>query len=205
MHVTDEQRRGTWMHRRPNAGVSGEIGSILPGVTFTYVAVVAVQLAVLLALWWSLRAFLLAPRFFRMHPLDWLIIVGYLSWILYDGIKRAKGTHAVEGYFLASRRAAVVGCRSVGHGHPDECYHAGRDHGPGIRGRRAVRAVLFRSAGRHDHPVADARPVLPSCAGLHGVRVPREAVRCEDASPRQFPLLCYREGSAPGSSSPRRP
>ena len=38
-----------------------------------------------------------------MHPLDWLIIVGYLSWILYDGIKRAKGTHAVEGYFLASR------------------------------------------------------------------------------------------------------
>ena len=40
------------MHRRPNAGVSCEIGSILPGVTFTYVAVVAVQLAVLLALWW---------------------------------------------------------------------------------------------------------------------------------------------------------
>ena len=38
-----------------------------------------------------------------MHLLDWLIIIGYLSWILYDGIKRAKGTHAIEGYFLASR------------------------------------------------------------------------------------------------------
>ena len=38
-----------------------------------------------------------------MHALDWLIIVGYLAWILYDGIKRAKDTHAVEGYFLASR------------------------------------------------------------------------------------------------------
>ena len=38
-----------------------------------------------------------------MHRLDWLIIIGYLSWILYDGIKRAKGTHAIEGYFLASR------------------------------------------------------------------------------------------------------
>jgi SSS family transporter len=38
-----------------------------------------------------------------MHFLDWLIIVGYLSWILYDGIRRSKGTHAVEGYFLASR------------------------------------------------------------------------------------------------------
>ena len=38
-----------------------------------------------------------------MHLLDWLIIIGYLSWILYDGIRRSKGTNAVEGYFLASR------------------------------------------------------------------------------------------------------
>ena len=38
-----------------------------------------------------------------MHPLDWLIIIGYLSWILYDGIRRSKDTDAIEGYFLASR------------------------------------------------------------------------------------------------------
>ena len=38
-----------------------------------------------------------------MHAIDWLIVVGYLVWILYDGIRRAKGTKAVEGYFLASR------------------------------------------------------------------------------------------------------
>ena len=38
-----------------------------------------------------------------MHPLDWLIIIGYLGWILFDGIRRSKDTHAVEGYFLASR------------------------------------------------------------------------------------------------------
>ena len=38
-----------------------------------------------------------------MHFLDWLIIIGYLAWVLYDGVKRAKGTDAVEGYFLASR------------------------------------------------------------------------------------------------------
>ena len=38
-----------------------------------------------------------------MHPVDWFIIIGYLVWILYDGIKRARGTHALEGYFLASR------------------------------------------------------------------------------------------------------
>ena len=38
-----------------------------------------------------------------MHPLDWAIITAYLAWILYDGVKRAKGAHTVEGYFLASR------------------------------------------------------------------------------------------------------
>ena len=38
-----------------------------------------------------------------MHPIDWLIIGAYLSWIVYDGLKRAKGTDRVEGYFLAHR------------------------------------------------------------------------------------------------------
>jgi Na+/proline symporter len=38
-----------------------------------------------------------------MHFLDWLIIIGYLGWILYDGIRRSKDTKAIEGYFLASR------------------------------------------------------------------------------------------------------
>ena len=38
-----------------------------------------------------------------MHLLDWAIIVCYLAWILYDGIKRSKDTQAIEGYFLASR------------------------------------------------------------------------------------------------------
>ena len=38
-----------------------------------------------------------------MHPIDWLIIGAYLSWIVYDGLKRAKGTDRLEGYFLAHR------------------------------------------------------------------------------------------------------
>ena len=38
-----------------------------------------------------------------MHPVDWLIVVAYLAWIIYDGLKRTKGTSAVEGYFLAHR------------------------------------------------------------------------------------------------------
>ena len=38
-----------------------------------------------------------------MHPIDWFIIGGYLAWVLYDGVKRSRGTDAVEGYFLAGR------------------------------------------------------------------------------------------------------
>ena len=38
-----------------------------------------------------------------MHPIDWFIIVAYLLWIVYDGLKRAKGTDRLEGYFLAHR------------------------------------------------------------------------------------------------------
>jgi Na+/proline symporter len=38
-----------------------------------------------------------------MHPLDWLIIVAYLAWMIVDGIRRSKDTDKVEGYFLAGR------------------------------------------------------------------------------------------------------
>ncbi len=38
-----------------------------------------------------------------MHPLDWLIVVAYLVWMVYDGLKRSKATDEVEGYFLANR------------------------------------------------------------------------------------------------------
>jgi Na+/proline symporter len=38
-----------------------------------------------------------------MRTLDWLVVVAYLVWIVYDGLKRTKGTSEVEGYFLANR------------------------------------------------------------------------------------------------------
>ncbi len=38
-----------------------------------------------------------------MHPLNWLIVVGWIAYIVYDGVRRAKGTKAIEGYFLANR------------------------------------------------------------------------------------------------------
>src|SRR5438445_5610214 len=38
-----------------------------------------------------------------MHLLDWAVVVAYIVWIVYDGLKRSKGTDKVDGYFLANR------------------------------------------------------------------------------------------------------
>jgi len=38
-----------------------------------------------------------------MRPLDWLVVIVYLVWIVYDGLRRSKGTDKVDGYFLANR------------------------------------------------------------------------------------------------------
>jgi SSS family transporter len=38
-----------------------------------------------------------------MHPLNWIIVVAYLVYVVVDGIRRAKGTREIEGYFLANR------------------------------------------------------------------------------------------------------
>jgi Na+/proline symporter len=38
-----------------------------------------------------------------MHPINWLIVVGYLTYVVVDGIRRSKGTDTVSGYFLANK------------------------------------------------------------------------------------------------------
>jgi len=38
-----------------------------------------------------------------MHWLDWLIVAGYLAYVVTDGLRRARGTKGIEGYFLADR------------------------------------------------------------------------------------------------------
>ncbi|CAN5843945.1 hypothetical protein BH24ACI4_BH24ACI4_30530 [soil metagenome] len=38
-----------------------------------------------------------------MHPIDWLIVVVYIIWIVWDGLRRTKAATEVEGYFLANR------------------------------------------------------------------------------------------------------
>src|SRR6201987_352938 len=38
-----------------------------------------------------------------MRSLDWAIVVVYLVWIVYDGIRRSKGTDKVDGFLLGNR------------------------------------------------------------------------------------------------------
>jgi Na+/proline symporter len=38
-----------------------------------------------------------------MRGLDWAVVVVYVAWIVYDGLRRSKGTDKVDGYFLANR------------------------------------------------------------------------------------------------------
>ncbi len=38
-----------------------------------------------------------------MHLIDWLVIVTYLVWIVYDGLKRTRSANEMDGYLLAKR------------------------------------------------------------------------------------------------------
>ena len=38
-----------------------------------------------------------------MHWLNWLIVVGWLSYVVTHGLRRSRGTKEMEGYFLANR------------------------------------------------------------------------------------------------------
>ena len=62
---------------------------------------------------------------------------------------------------------------------------------PGRGGRHALRAVLLRSAAGHGDPRRDHRAVDASRESVHGVRVSRTAVRCQDALAHRvsFPVV----------------
>ena len=38
-----------------------------------------------------------------MHPLNWVIVIAYLLYVLVDGIRASRTTKGIEGYFLANR------------------------------------------------------------------------------------------------------
>ena len=37
-----------------------------------------------------------------MHPVDWVIVVAFTAWIVYDGLKRTKDSQRRRGFFLLS-------------------------------------------------------------------------------------------------------
>src|SRR5262245_41908967 len=38
-----------------------------------------------------------------MHWIDWTILIGYLAWLVWGGVRMTKRSSGLEGYFLASR------------------------------------------------------------------------------------------------------
>ena len=38
-----------------------------------------------------------------MHPLNWVVVIAWLAYVAVDGLRRARGTQHIEGYFLADR------------------------------------------------------------------------------------------------------
>src|SRR5579864_7298562 len=38
-----------------------------------------------------------------MRALDWGVVIAYIVYVVYDGLRRSKDTDKVEGYFLANR------------------------------------------------------------------------------------------------------
>jgi SSS family solute:Na+ symporter len=38
-----------------------------------------------------------------VHPLNWAIVIAYLVYVVYDGVRRSRNTTEIEGYFLANR------------------------------------------------------------------------------------------------------
>ena len=75
----------------------------------------------------------------------------------------------------------MVGRGAVGDGHPAVRDHDDRHDRAGVSERDGAAAAVLRAADRDDHPVGDAGAVLPQRARLYRLRVPRKALRLEDA------------------------
>ncbi len=38
-----------------------------------------------------------------MHWIDWTVLIGFTAWIVFDGLRRTRDSHEIQGYFLANR------------------------------------------------------------------------------------------------------
>ena len=116
-----------------------------------------------------------------MHFIDWAILIGYLGYVVIDGIRRTRGHTGIEGYFLANRSlpwwavglsvmatqlSAVTMIGTTGQGATDGLrfvqFYFGLPLAMVILGVTLV-------------------PFLHGAQGVHRVRVPRAPLRREDA------------------------
>ncbi len=125
-----------------------------------------------------------------MRTLDWIVLVTSLVSIVAYGLYRSRGSNTVDRYLLAGQIHAVVRHGALHHGHPGQRHHLHLHHRPILRGRHALRAVLFRTAARHGGDLRHRGADFPPHQGLHRVRIPGEALRRQDPRPGQhhFPL-----------------
>lgn len=38
-----------------------------------------------------------------MRPIDWAVVIGYVTWVVWDGLRQARQSKSVEGYLVAGR------------------------------------------------------------------------------------------------------
>ena len=38
-----------------------------------------------------------------MHPINWVIVVGWIGYVVWDGLRRSRGTTDLHGYFQGGR------------------------------------------------------------------------------------------------------
>ena len=102
-----------------------------------------------------------------MHALDWAVVLGFSAWIVYDGLKRTKDNHEIEGYFLANRSipwwAAGISVMAT---QLSAITMIGTT-GQGCAGRSSFHPVLFRAPAGDGDPVADAGAVFLQVRRVH--------------------------------------
>ena len=136
-----------------------------------------------------------------MHWIDWTILVGFTAWIVYDGLKRTKDSHEIEGYFLANRSipwwAAGISVMATQLSAITMIGTTGQGYNDGMRfiqfyfGLPVAMIILS----------VTLVPFFYRLGRLHRLRVPRAPLRREDAQLHEpaVPALARDVVSAPSS------
>ena len=105
-----------------------------------------------------------------MKFLDWIIVVAYLVYVIWDGIRMTKHSGS-RRIFSRRPQSAVVGGRAFGDGDADVGDNFGRHDRTGVYGRNAFYPVLLRFAVGDDNFVRDGRAVFSPRQSLYGLRI----------------------------------